>query len=187
MSRQPLGADQAEICVYDSLLSEAPCRLDYGYSLDEPHIADPLGGPVGDFANGAQVIIDQFIASGESKWNRASGLVMLLPHGRRPGSRALSAPSRRFLALCRGTCRSSTRPSRPVFHVRRRQVRADSEAFVVMTPKACSGLSEPLAAGRFHQGDACRRDRSSEDTYTNRRTRTRARRSRSLIVSVVER
>ncbi len=77
-----LAEGQARFCVYNSMLSEAAVLgFDYGYSLDFPDMLCLWEAQFGDFVNGAQVIIDQFIASSESKWQRPSGVVLLLPHG----------------------------------------------------------------------------------------------------------
>ena len=77
-----LSEDQAQFCVHNSLLSEsAVLGFDFGYSLDYPQMLCIWEAQFGDFVNGAQVIIDQFITSSESKWGRLSGIVMLLPHG----------------------------------------------------------------------------------------------------------
>jgi 2-oxoglutarate dehydrogenase E1 component len=157
-----LAPDQAELCVYDSLLSEAAVLgFDYGYSLDEPHMLIAWEAQFGDFANGAQVIIDQFIASAESKWGRASGLVMLLPHGYEgQGPEHSSARLERFLQLCAEDNIQVAVPSTPAqyFHTLRRQVRRDfRKPLIVMTPKsllrhkaAVSPLEE-LVSGRFHE------------------------------------
>jgi 2-oxoglutarate dehydrogenase E1 component len=157
-----LSPGQAELCVYDSLLSEAAVLgFDYGYSLDEPYMLILWEAQFGDFANGAQVIIDQFIASAESKWGRASGLVMLLPHGYEgQGPEHSSARLERFLQLCAEDNIQVTVPSTPAqyFHLLRRQVRRDfRKPLIVMTPKSllrhklAVSPVEQFVSGRFFE------------------------------------
>jgi 2-oxoglutarate dehydrogenase E1 component len=157
-----LAPNQAELCAYDSLLSEsAVLGFDYGYSLDEPHMLIIWEAQFGDFANGAQVIIDQFIASAESKWGRASGLVLLLPHGYEgQGPEHSSARLERFLALCAEDNIQVAYPTTPAqyFHVLRRQVRRNfRKPLILMTPKSLLRHKQVLSpveefeSGRFRE------------------------------------
>ncbi len=136
-----IGSGQARFCVYNSMLSEAAVLgFDYGYSLGEPMMLVVWEAQFGDFANGAQVIIDQFIVSSQSKWNRASGLVMLLPHGYEgQGPEHSNAYLERYLAACAEeniqVCNLTT-PAQ-YFHVLRRQVRRNfRRPLIIMTPKS---------------------------------------------------
>src|SRR5438067_2440780 len=157
-----LAEKQARICVYNSLLSEAAVLgFDYGYSLDYPNMLCLWEAQFGDFSNGAQTIIDQFIVSAESKWQRPSGIVLLLPHGYEgQGPEHSSARLERFLQACAEdniqVCNLTT--SAQYFHVLRRQMKRDFvKPLVIMTPKSllraehASSPKEDFLKGRFEE------------------------------------
>src|SRR5881392_2911453 len=157
-----LAEKQARICVYNSLLSEAAVLgFDYGYSLDYPDMLCLWEAQFGDFANGAQTIIDQFIVSAESKWQRPSGIVLLLPHGYEgQGPEHSSGRLERFLQASAEdniqVCNLTT--SAQYFHVLRRQMKRNFvKPLIIMTPKSllradfASSRAEEFTKGGFEE------------------------------------
>lgn len=157
-----LREGQAHFSIYNSPLSEfAVMGFDFGYSLDDPDTLVIWEAQFGDFANGAQIIIDQFLACAEAKWQRMSGLVLLLPHGYEgQGPEHSSARLERYLQLCAEDniqVANCTTPAQ-FFHLLRRQMKRDfRKPLVVMTPKsllrhkqAVSSVTD-LAEGTFHE------------------------------------
>jgi 2-oxoglutarate dehydrogenase E1 component len=152
---------QAQVEIIDSFLSEAAVLgFDYGYSMAEPRALVLWEGQFGDFANGAQVIIDQFITSAESKWLRMSGIVMLLPHGYEgQGPEHSSARLERYLQMCGEdniqVCNISTPAN--YFHALRRQVcRNYRKPLIIMSPKSMlraklSTLADMAEGTTFHR------------------------------------
>ncbi|MGI8821579.1 MAG: 2-oxoglutarate dehydrogenase E1 component [Chthoniobacterales bacterium] len=157
-----LAEKQASICIYNSLLSEAAVLgFDYGYSINYPQMLCVWEAQFGDFANGAQPIIDQFIVSAESKWQRPSGIVMLLPHGYEgQGPEHSSARLERFLQACAEdniqVCNLTT-PAQ-YFHALRRQMHRDFvKPLIIMTPKSllraefATSRADDFTSGAFEE------------------------------------
>lgn len=155
-----LQEGQAQFCVHNSLLSEAAVLgFDYGYSLDYPQMLCMWEAQFGDFVNGAQVIIDQFITCSESKWGRLSGLVMLLPHGYEgQGPEHSSARLERFLQACAENNIQVCNVTTPAqyFHLLRRQMKREfKKPLILMSPKSllrhksCVSLVENFTDNEF--------------------------------------
>jgi 2-oxoglutarate dehydrogenase E1 component len=155
-------SSNAKLMIYNSYLSEtAVMGFEFGWSVADPDSLTVWEAQFGDFANGAQVIIDQFVATSESKWHRASGLTLLLPHGfEGQGPEHSSARLERFLQLCGKDNMTVANPTTPaqIFHLLRRQVKRNfRKPLVVMTPKsllrhpkAVSDISD-LSVGGFQE------------------------------------
>jgi 2-oxoglutarate dehydrogenase E1 component len=145
---------QAAFSVYDSLLAEASVLgFEYGYAMARPDGLVLWEAQFGDFVNNAQAVIDLYIVSGESKWQRLNGLVMLLPHGLEGlGPEHSSARPERFLQLCAGNNIQICNPTLPsqYFHLLRRQAKSDfRKPLVVLTPKSL--LRHPLAVSTIDE------------------------------------
>jgi 2-oxoglutarate dehydrogenase E1 component len=155
-----LSENQPRFSIYDSLLSEyAALAFEYGYSVERPDALVLWEAQFGDFANGAQTVIDEFVSSAEQKWGQRSSVVMLLPHGYEgQGPDHSSARIERFLQMCAQDNMTVARPSTPAsyFHLLRRQAYVrPRRPLIVFTPKAMLRLRgatssvEDFTTGRF--------------------------------------
>jgi 2-oxoglutarate dehydrogenase E1 component len=160
MPLRNLSADQAKFYIYDSLLSEyAAMGFEYGYSVQDENALVLWEAQFGDFANGAQTIIDEFISSAEQKWGQNSGVVLLLPHGYEgQGPDHSSARIERYLQLCAENNMTVAQPSTPAshFHLLRRQAyTSPRRPLIVFSPKsmlrlkAASSSVEDFTSGSF--------------------------------------
>jgi 2-oxoglutarate dehydrogenase E1 component len=153
---------EAKLSIYNSLLSEyGVLGFEYGYALANPNALTIWEAQFGDFFNGAQIIVDQYIASAETKWQRGNGLVMLLPHGYEgQGPEHSSARVERFMELCADDNIQIANCTTPAnfFHVLRRQMHRDfRKPLIIFTPKSllrspkCVSPVEDFTSGKFHE------------------------------------
>ncbi len=161
-SLKELNSEKTNFCVYDSILSEyAVMGFEYGNSITDPSFLTMWEAQFGDFVNGAQIIIDQFLSAGESKWQQMSGLVLLLPHGYEgQGPEHSSARMERFLQLSANNniqVANLTTPSQ-IFHALRRQVKREfRKPLIIMSPKSllrhprATSTIEEIANGSFQE------------------------------------
>lgn len=157
-----LNSEKTNFCVYDSILSEyAVMGFEYGNAITDPSFLTMWEAQFGDFSNGAQIIIDQFLAAGESKWQQMNGLVLLLPHGYEgQGPEHSSARLERFLQLSAQANMSVCNLTTPaqIFHALRRQVKWDfRKPMVIMSPKSllrhprATSMIDEIANGEFQE------------------------------------
>ncbi len=149
-----IAREQAEYRIYDSFLSEAGVLgFEYGYAVARPDVLTLWEAQFGDFINNAQAVVDLYIASGETKWQRLNGLVLLLPHGYEGlGPEHSSARPERFLQLCANDNLQVCNPTTPAqyFHLLRRQmVRSFRKPLVILTPKSL--LRHPMAVSALEE------------------------------------
>lgn len=162
MALDQINGDKVEFCVYDSILSEyGVLGFEYGNSISDPTFLTLWEAQFGDFANSAQIMIDQFLCAGESKWQQMSGLVLLLPHGYEgQGPEHSSARLERFLQMCAQNniqVANLTTPAQ-IYHALRRQIhRPFRKPLVIMSPKSllrhpkAVSTMEELATGTFQE------------------------------------